>query len=213
MAKEKKSEAKNNKFSLVKKIGISFIIPIFLAVLGCLLVFSVGWNYISTSINLSSLLFMKEEVNLNRYKFEVNNKEIEMPYNGDKFAVLKIESVGLQTDVYQGDDEAQLIRGIGHSLYSTLPGQGGNVVLCAHRDGYFAPLEYVNLGDEVIVETGYGKYYYEIDDIWIAEIDDMTVTAPSEEERITMYTCYPFNYVGSAPQRYIVEGKFVKVEG
>ena len=211
MAKDNKSKSMH-KSSLVKKIGITFIIPIFLTVLGGLLICVVGWNYISSTIDLGKIIFSKPVVNLNQYSFEVNETQVPIPLNGEKFASLQIPSVNMNIDVYQGDDEGQISRGAGHNLYTTMPGQGGNCVLCAHRDGYFLPLQYVKNGDEVIIDTSYGTYYYEVDNIWIAEPDDMTVTAPAEEEKLTLYTCYPFDYLGSAPQRYIVECKFTKVD-
>lgn len=212
MTMDKSSKSKHNGFSLVKKIGITFIIPIFLAVLGGLLVLSVGWNYISASINLSKLIQTKPVVQLAKYKFKIDDQEISIPNVGEVFAKISIPAVSLKCDVYQGDDEEELSRGVGHNIYSTIPGQGGKVVLCAHRDGYFAPLKDVKVGDQVTIDTKYGTYYYQIDNIWIAKPTDMTVTEPTNKERLTMYTCYPFNYIGSAPQRYIVEAKFLKVD-
>lgn len=213
MTRESNTQSKHSNLSIVKKIGITFIIPIFLAVLGSLLVLSVGWEYISTGINYSKILFTKPPVTYSDYKFQVNNQVVVMPQINEIFAKLKIPNIELENDIYEGDSEEQLSAGIGHSRYSTLPGEGGKVVLCAHRDGYFQSLQYIEVGDEVIIETKYGTYYYEVDNIWIAENDDMTVTAPSDKEMLTMYTCYPFNYIGSAPQRYIVDCKFNKVEG
>lgn len=67
-------------------------------------------------------------------------------------------------------------------------------------------------GDDIIVETSYGKYYYKVSSIDIVNPTDVYVVAPTKYEKITMITCYPFNYFGSAPKRYIVSGDFVKVE-
>lgn len=212
MTRENNTQSKHSNLSIIKKIGITFIIPIFLAVIGGLLVLSVGWDYISSGINYSKILFAKDPIVYSDYKFEVNNQIVVMPKLNEVFAKLKIPNIELENDIYEGDSDEQLSAGIGHSRYSTVPGEGGKVVLCAHRDGFFAPLQNIKLGDEVIIETSYGTYYYEVDNIWIAEADDMTVTAPSEEEELTMYTCYPFDFIGSAPQRYIVECKFNKVE-
>lgn len=212
MAKGKETLSKHNNFSVVRKIGITFIIPIFLAILGVLLFLIVGWNYISTSVNLGSVLFEKDEVNVKECKYEINNKEVTLPKVGEKFATLKIDSIGLNSDIYEGDDEQELSIGIGHNMNSAFPGEGGNVVLCAHRDGFFAPLQYIKEGDKVSIVTGYGTYIYEVNKIWVTNPEDMTVTEPSDYEMLTMYTCYPFNYIGSAPQRYIVQCKFIKVE-
>lgn len=213
MARKRNSGNKHKSFSLVKKIGITFIIPIFLAIIGALIVLSAGWNYITTGVNLGSLIFAKPVVDVEKIEVEVNNKIIYKPSVGEVLGSLKIASVNMDINIYQGDNEAQLGIGAGHSTYTTIPGEKGKVVLAAHRDGFFAPLEFVKEGDEVLVETGYGKFYYKISKIWIAEADDMTVTAPANKEMLVMYTCYPFHFIGSAPNRYIVECEFVKAEG
>ena len=213
MARIDKSRNKHKSFSLVKKIGITFIIPIFLAIIGALIVMSAGWNYITRGMNIGAAIFAKPIVNVEKKQLEVNNKIIYKPAVGDVLGSLKIASVNMDINIYQGDDEAQLGIGAGHSVYSTIPGEQGKVVLAAHRDGFFAPLEFVKEGDEVIIETDYGKFYYKISKLWIAEADDMTVTAPVNKEMLVMYTCYPFHFIGSAPNRYIVECGFVRAEG
>ena len=213
MARKRNSGNKHKSFSLVKKIGITFIIPIFLAIIGALIVLSAGWNYITTGFNLGAAIFAKPIVNVEKKQMSINDKIFYKPVAGEEIGKLKISSVSMDIDIYQGDYEEQLRIGAGHSQLSTLPGEKGKVVLAAHRDGFFAPLEFVKEGDEVIIETGYGKFYYKISKIWIAEADDMTVTAPADKEMLVMYTCYPFYFIGSAPNRYIVECEFVRAEG
>ena len=63
------------------------------------------------------------------------------------------------------------------------------------------------------MQTEYGTYYYKVSNIWIAEKNDKTVLMPADKEMLVMYTCYPFYYIGAAPQRFIVECEFIKVEG
>lgn len=212
MTKKRHSKSKHSKLSLVKKIGISFVIPIFLAIVGGILVLTVGWNYILKAFEFGDAIFYKTRADLDRYEYNINDVEFLEPIYGEKIATLEIPAVELNNVIYQGDDEGQLSIGIGHNIYSTFPGEGGKVVLAAHRDGYFAPLQYVEIGDEVIVKTDYGTYYYAVENIRITEPDDLTVTEPTDREMLTMYTCYPFSYIGNAPQRYIVDCEFVRVE-
>ena len=213
MSKDNGFENKNKSFSLVRKIGITIIIPIFLAILGVLLILSAGWNYISVGKDLGAILFAKPPVVLERKTYIINDKKIERPVIGDEIAKLKIPSIEIDKSVYQGVTEKQFRLGIGHHTNSTLPGEGGKVILAAHRDGFFAPLQYINEGDEVVVETEYGKYHYKVSKIWITDKDDRNVCEPADHEMLVMYTCYPFNYIGSAPDRYIVECEYIKVEG
>ena len=213
MDKNVNSKDKKKSFSIVKKIGITFIIPIFLAILGALLILSVGWNYIGTGINYGTAIFAKPTVKLERRTFEINYKTIKRPITGEQIATLNINSVNLNQPVYQGTSEAQFSIGVGHHTNSTLPGEGGKCVLAAHRDGYFAPLQGIQVGDEVSLQTEYGTYYYKVSNIWIAEKNDKTVLMPADKEMLVMYTCYPFYYIGAAPQRFIVECEFIKVEG
>ena len=213
MTRRNNSRKKHKSFSLVKKIGITLIIPIFLAIIGALIVLSSGWNYITVGINIGAGIFEKPIVDVEKIQLTVNDKIIYKPSLGELIGTLNISSVNKNVYIYRGDNDEQLGIGAGHSEYSTLPGENGKVVLAAHRDGFFAPLQFVKEGDEVIVNTGYGKFYYQISKIWIAEEDDMTVTAPKDKEMLVMYTCYPFYFIGSAPNRYIVECEFLRSEG
>lgn len=196
---------------LLKRIGITFVIPIFLAIGGCLLVLSAGWNLFAQTYAFSSSLFIKPNKNLEQVTFNINNQEIYRPDLGLEFATLKIDSVNLNHRIIHGDGDLELKKGIGHYAGSTLPGEGGNVVLSGHRDTVFKPLEGIKIGDEVEIETDYGVYKYKVANTRVTDPNDTTVTMPSDDEKLTMYTCYPFNYVGRAPNRFIVECEYIGV--
>ena len=196
---------------LLKRIGVTFVIPIFLAIGGCLLFLSAGWNLVAQTYAVGSSLFSKPNANLEQVTFNINNQDVYRPDLGAEFATLRIDSVGLNHRIIHGDGSLELKRGIGHYAGSTLPGENGNVVLSAHRDTVFRPLEGIEVGDEVEVETDYGLYKYKVANIRITDPNDSTVTMPTDNEKLTMYTCYPFNYVGSAPNRFIVECDYVGV--
>lgn len=125
-------------------------------------------------------------------------------YIGQQFGTLIIPSVEINLPVLQGDREREFKRGAGHFPGSFFPGQGGNILLAAHRTNHFRNFEYLTVGDEVVVETTYGRFVYRIDELRITDDKDPDIVAETGKERLTMYTCYPFIYVGNAPQRFVV---------
>lgn len=202
---------KNLNSKLLKRIGITFVIPIFLAFGGCLLFLSAGWNLVAQTYNVGSSLFTKPNKDLEQVVYNINNQSVYRPDLGVEFATLKIDSVNLNNRIIHGDGSLELKRGIGHYAGSTLPGENGNVVLSGHRDTVFKPLKDIKIGDEVEIETDYGVYKYKVASTRVTDPSDSTVTMPTDSEKLTMYTCYPFNYVGSAPNRFIVECDYVGV--
>ena len=205
----KKNKKINSK--LLKHIGITFVIPIFLAIGGCLLVLSAGWNLFAQTYALGSSLFVKPNNTLEKVAFDINDHQVYRPDLGTEFATLKINSVNLNKRIIHGDGDLELKKGIGHYAGSTLPGEGGNVVLSGHRDTVFRPLEGIKIDDEVEIETDYGVYKYKVANTRVTNPNDTTVTMPTDNEKLTMYTCYPFNYVGRAPNRFIVECDYIGV--
>ena len=118
--------------------------------------------------------------------------------------VLEIPRLELSEVVASGDDDKTLNVAIGHLPDTPLPWASGNSVLAAHRDTHFRPLRDIRQGDLVRLKTRKGVLEYHVKDTMIVAPEDVWVMAPSTERRLTLITCYPFNYVGSAPQRFIV---------
>jgi sortase A len=104
----------------------------------------------------------------------------------------------------EGADVGTLRRAVGHIPGTALPGAPGNAGFAAHRDTFFRPLQSVRNGDEVILTTTRGVYRYLVTGTRIVEPADVSVLDPTPEATLTLVTCYPFDYVGSAPQRFIV---------
>jgi len=119
-------------------------------------------------------------------------------------AVLKVPRVDVEVPVFDGTDEVTLNRGAGRIEGTAFPGQTGNFGIAGHRDGFFRRLSDVSLGDTIIVETIDSTATYVIEDIRVVEPSDVWVLDPTDSQTITLVTCYPFYFVGSAPQRYIV---------
>ena len=120
-------------------------------------------------------------------------------------AVLRISRVGLEVPVLEGTNDSVLNRGVGHILGTSLPGQAGTVGIAGHRDGFFRVLKGVAVGDTIELETYDGKYDYRVTQILVVDPADVSVLQSHTIPSLTLVTCYPFYFVGSAPQRYIVE--------
>lgn len=143
---------------------------------------------------------------------ETGRLKVPFYYIGQQFATLSIPSVDIEVAVLQGDREREFKRGAGHYPGSFFPGQGGNILLAAHRTSHFRNFEYLEVGAEVFVETTYGRFVYRVDELRITEGDDQSIANDTPYEQLTMYTCYPFIYFGNAPQRFVVICSLVESE-
>lgn len=128
---------------------------------------------------------------------------------GEKVAMLHIPKIKKKFSVYWGADDATLKKGVGMfvSDVTTTPSGGGHTVLSGHRDTVFTDLGELKEKDTLVLEYDNKTYTYEIQKIWITHADDRTVIIKKEEQILTLTTCYPFNYIGDAPDRYIIEAK------
>ena len=109
--------------------------------------------------------------------------------------------------VVEGDDDATLAIAIGHLPGTALPWQSGNAVLAGHRDTFFRLLKDLRQGDLIRMTTTRGTFDYQVVRTEIVEPDDISALAPTSDRALTLVTCYPFVYVGRAPQRFIVHAK------
>jgi sortase A len=121
-------------------------------------------------------------------------------------AVLKISSIGIEVPVLEGTDDFTLNRAVGHIEGTPVPGEEGNIGIAGHRDGFFRGLKDVHQGDSVDLYTEKGNTRYVVDEIRIVPPEDVSVLGPRRRSSLTLVTCYPFYFVGSAPLRYIVRG-------
>lgn len=119
-------------------------------------------------------------------------------------AVLSIPSINLEVPVLDGTDDFTLNRAVGHIEGTPAPGQQGNVGIAGHRDGFFRGLKDVHEGDAIELITQKERARYVVDEILIVSPEEISVLGARSKSSLTLVTCYPFYYVGSAPQRYIV---------
>ena len=117
---------------------------------------------------------------------------------------IEVPRLNLSALAREGADVRTLRRAVGHIPGTALPGSTGNAGFAAHRDTFFRPLRSVRNGDEVIVTTTRGVFRYLVTGTRIVEPTEVSVLDPTNEATLTLVTCYPFDYVGSAPQRFIV---------
>ena len=129
---------------------------------------------------------------------------------GEIIGRVDIPRLKLSAAVAEGDDEKTLRSAVGHLPDTPLPWQrSGNVGLAAHRDGLFRPLERIKVKDDVRVVTPRGEYHYVVTKTQIVDPDDVWVLAPTATPTITLITCYPFSFVGNAPQRFVVQAQLI----
>ena len=113
---------------------------------------------------------------------------------------IEIGRLGLSAIVVEGDSPSLLRRAVGHVPQTAMPGDSGNVALTAHRDTFFRPLRNVREGDMITLETASGEYQYEVKSTAIVAPDASEVFRSSGVQELTLITCYPFYYIGPAPQ-------------
>lgn len=134
------------------------------------------------------------------------------PEIGEEIGELYIPKISSLLPIYHGTAEEELERGVGHFAGSVLPGEKDNSVLSGHRDTVFRKLGEVGKGDVLIVTTEAGKFEYKVNKVRIVDADDRTVIVPRPRATLTVTTCYPFNFIGDAPQRYILTANLVNAE-
>lgn len=181
--------------------------PIFLLLAGIAIVAYFGLDMTKQTVLLSHSV-------VKDYKPELPDRKFDQPWPtlpdpGSYIGELKFTSLDLDVPVVQGTENNELKKGAGHYAGSALPGQGGNVVLSGHRDTVFRKFKNLKVGDPVVFTTPYGDFNYQTTNFKIVHADDKTVIVPADHEILTLTTCYPFNYIGNAPDRFIVYTKLV----
>lgn len=131
------------------------------------------------------------------------------PAEGDSIGNLSIPVLKQELPIIQGTGDDELKKGVGHFTQSVLPGEDDNCVLSGHRDTFFAELGALKIGDQLIVLTSAGTFTYVVNGSRIVHADDKTVIVPTDHAVLTMTTCYPFDYIGNAPDRYIVSADLI----
>ena len=140
---------------------------------------------------------------------EESNTLENYPEYGTQYATIEIPKIDVNLPVYFGDTLEILKNGVGHTSGSYFPGEGGSIIYMGHNsESVFRRFSELQIGNEIIVTTSYGEYTYIIYDMELideTEVDKLPIQ--KEEEILMVYTCYPFNNIGYATQRYVVYAK------
>lgn len=122
-------------------------------------------------------------------------------------AVLRIPALSLEVPIYEGTSAAVLNRGAGLIEGTALPGDDGNIGIAAHRDGFFRPLQHIGAGADLFIDTVQSTQRYRVTDVRVVAPTDVAVLESTVRPTVTLVTCYPFYFVGAAPQRFIVRAE------
>ena len=126
---------------------------------------------------------------------------------GESLGQIRIERLGLKAAIGEGERPSVLRRGVGHLPDSAWIGQGGNVALAGHRDTVFRSLRRIQTGDVIEIVTADRSVRYRVDKTAVVSPNDLTVLEDSGRSTLTLITCYPFSFFGSAPDRFIVRAR------
>jgi sortase A len=124
---------------------------------------------------------------------------------------MEVARLGLKVAVVQGDSPAILERAVGHLPGTALPGEAGNIALAGHRDTFFRPLRYIRSGDAITFKTLGGEFRYLVESTDVVPPTDISVLQSHGGRTLTLITCFPFYYVGAAPERFIVRARQIEV--
>lgn len=138
----------------------------------------------------------QESIEDKRRKFTPNDHEV--------IGILQIPKIEAKLPIIEGTEADMLAKGVGHYKTTAFPTDDEQILLSGHRDTVFRNFDQLEVGDRFIVELPYGTFEYEMRETEIVDEDDTTVIRPMGEEVLTLTTCYPFRYLGNAPQRYII---------
>lgn len=173
--------------------SLSFFL--FLAGLG-----AVGY---ATYISVDAQLYQAAE--LRKFTHPAPLAEPQLLTLGEVLGQIEIPSLDFRAIILHGDSPELLRRGIGHLPETPLPGELGNVALAGHRDTFFRPLRRIRAGDLITLRTFKGEnFQYRVESMSIVSPADVDVLRSSDRRQLTLITCFPFNYLGSAPNRFIV---------
>jgi sortase A len=128
-----------------------------------------------------------------------------MPHLGDAVAKLIIPRLDTELYVVEGDDAGDLRRGPGHIAGTPMPGQDGNCIIAGHRDTHFRVLKDIRKGDAIVLQTGAGRYTYRVSGTQVVLPTNTASLKPTRDAELHLITCYPFYYLGSAPERFVVQ--------
>lgn len=131
---------------------------------------------------------------------------------GETVGRIEIPRLGVSAIIKAGTDARTLQLAVGHIPGTALPGESGNVGLAGHRDTFFRRLRRVRPDDEIVIATAEQRFSYRVARTHVVEPADVWVLDPTGTSSLTLVTCYPFSYVGAAPERFIVRAELAPAD-
>ena len=197
-----------------RRIGTLIGIPVLLFVSGITLLSMAFFDNMKFAFYISRMFF-PQEVTLAQVDLTGNGAvvdELTFPKYGDEYGELTIPSANIVSPLYVGDDTTNLLYGAGQYYGSVFPGDTGKTVISGHNNSIFKTLGQAQIGDTITLDLSYGTYVYEISNLEVKSGSDHSIVEPIETEDnvLTLYTCYPFNYIGLTPDRYVVTAHLVQ---
>jgi sortase A len=160
---------------------------------------------LSDSMNSTGVDFSRwDERRVRAYKQNIGKQ------SGVPLAVLRIPKIQLEVPLFEGTDDFTLNHAVGRIVGTARPGEPGNIGIAGHRDGFFRGLKDVSVGDAIELKTLQGTDTYIVDEIQIVKPENVEVLQSRPVSSLTLVTCYPFYFFGSAPQRYIVKASLLR---
>jgi sortase A len=193
----------------IKATIIDLIVALFIVAIILIVLYLVCGQAIDNTIQLVNQVAIKVDKTSEIKQTEINeetNKLINYPEYGTQYATIEIPKIDVNLPVYFGDTLEILKKGVGHSSGSYFPGEGGSIIYMGHNSkNVFRRFSELQKGNEIKVTTNYGEYTYKIYDMQlIKETEVEKLPIQKEKEILMVYTCYPFNNIGYATQRYVV---------
>ncbi|TMU84054.1 class D sortase [Bacillus sp. BHET2] len=189
------------------------IVSIFLLVSGSTLLIYSAYQLISH--NKKENIALAEAQSL--VKESTDKSHLESPsfkysfHTGDIIGILEIPKLNKQLPVIEGTDESELEKGVGHYSTTKLPGQKDRIFLAGHRDTVFKKMGDLQIGDIILFQIDRTTHKYEIFETLIIDETDLSILIPTNpEEILTLSTCYPFEYLSSTEERYIINAKRIE---
>jgi len=174
-----------------------------LMITGILALFYVGLTLLSAKLYQNAAVHALEQ-RIHAEEQHTASQPAPAAKEGDALGRIEIPRLGLSVVVLQGTTSKTLLLGVGHIEGTALPGEAGNIGIAGHRDTYFRVLKDIRRNDEILLQTAAGVARYEVDWIQITAPGDGGIVLPTTKSALTLVTCYPFHYIGAAPERFVV---------
>lgn len=169
------------------------------------------WGYLmlhKISFQIAANRMLQQRISAARAETEQRVKQPTLAVtslrSGEMIGRLEIPRIHLSVIVLEGADSGTLDIAAGHIPGTALPGTNGNVGIAAHRDTFFRSLRDIRPNDRLTFSTPHGISEYAVDKTEVVDPDDIEVLRETADAELTLVTCYPFNYIGAAPKRFIV---------